>query len=155
MKRGVTSSALDPLRVEFDRMAELCRTLRAEVGRQIEERRVLAQERDELLAELARRRPRAGAPDAGEAALMRDKLRSSLRDRDGAARELAQARDRSGALETELAAARDDLEVAAEERACLEEQIRSLGRSLALLTAEDRLLRAERRPAGGSRGRGP
>jgi uncharacterized protein (DUF3084 family) len=152
-RRGVTSAALDPLRVELDRLAELGRMLRAELKRESEARRALAQERDGLLAELARR-PRGGeGPDPGEVTLLRDKTRAAVRDRDTAVRELKQARDRHGALEAELAAARDDLAVAAEERACLEEQIRSLGRSLALLTAENRLLRADRRPAGtGSRG---
>jgi len=148
-KRGATSKALDPLRAEFDRMAGRCRALREELGRQAEERRQLTRERDGLLAELARRTATAKAPDAGDATLLRQRLQSCERGRDAAAAELTQARERHAAIEAELAAARDDLLVGEEERACLEEQIRSLARALALLTAENRLLRQERRAVGG------
>ncbi|MBI5480767.1 MAG: hypothetical protein HY906_18050 [Deltaproteobacteria bacterium] len=152
-RRGLPTT-LDPLRAEFERLGALCRTLRDELGRQQEQRRRLERERDGMLAELARRQASPDdLPDRGEITLLRERQRTSERAQQTAQTELAQARAQVTALQAELAAARDELHVGEEERACLAEQIRSLQRSLTLLTAENRLLRQERRPPGGG-GRG-
>jgi chromosome segregation ATPase len=153
-ERGLTSGALAPLVADCERLAATCRELGAELERERAARRASERDRDGLLVELARLR-RAGSaapPPLAEIAEQREQRRALERDLADRAAALAGLEARCAALEAALAEARGEIAIGDEERACLEEQIGHLARALALLTAENRLLRLRRPDGGGAAG---
>lgn len=135
---------------EFERLRDLCGSLREQLAHEGEEKRALARERDGLVAELARsgRQPREESSQLERAELrdLRELRRAVESERDRLTVELAGLKKRCAALEAQLEAGREEQRVAQEERACLEEQMRHLVRLVAMLTAENRLLSRDRKP---------
>jgi chromosome segregation ATPase len=145
--------ALEPLKSEFDRITQTCRDLTQQLEREITARRAAVRERDQLLAEVARLRSQIGLDEQtrAEVGQLRDARRTlERRGQEHAARTEELSR-RSATLQAELEAVRGELGVAEEERTCLEEQIRHLTRTIALINTENRLLRRESRPASGTK----
>jgi chromosome segregation ATPase len=141
MRADTVTAAL----AELERVAASCRELQEALTREAAARRAAERARDDLLAELARRGAGA-APDEQttfELAELRDQRHAFERAHGELEGELAAVAARGAALEAELEAARGELDVAEEERGCLEEQVRHLARTVALLTTENRLLRRE------------